>query len=112
VAGGPLGNPIVRIVALVLIVLLGIVCGEMYDRLKQSPTGASVDILAVARQVCAGARFWMALFISPFLFFATYSAVGSDVGLPTAFILAFQNGFFWNTVFGGFQKGGTGTSTA
>ena len=85
-------------------ILIGVVCGDMYARLSLA-SDSPVDVTRIARSTVGGARFWMALCVSPFLFFATFSAIGAEMGAPAAVFLAFQNGFFWNTVFSGFQRG-------
>ncbi len=46
--------------------------------------------------------FAIAAIVSPLCFGAIYDRlVGMDIGLPSL-LLAFQNGFFWNSVFEGF----------
>jgi hypothetical protein len=49
-------------------------------------------------------RLWMALAVSPFLYHAVHDLTGAVPRGGTALFFAFQNGFFWQAVFAGFQQ--------
>jgi hypothetical protein len=86
--------------------LTGIVANQIYERAKylHARRRKSARLGDFFKAIQSNPRFWMALSISPFLFFATYNYVSKTPDDIVAMFYAFQNGFFWQAVFGGFQK--------
>jgi hypothetical protein len=46
-----------------------------------------------------GITFWMAVVVSPIIFFCTFYLVDSDPDNKASYFFAFQNGFFWINIF-------------
>ena len=90
--------PIVSItwldIAYALTVIIGIFAKEIWDNLNE--TGAiSIKI----------PRLIGALIVSPIIYSAIYSKLIPNQLSLLGLAVAFQNGFFWQTVFGTVQKG-------
>ena len=50
-------------------------------------------------------RFCMAVVVSPILLNSVYATVGANPTKLSDFLLAFQNGFFWKSIFGTISHG-------
>jgi len=46
-----------------------------------------------------GITFWMAVVVSPIIFFCSFYLVDSNPDNKASYFFAFQNGFFWYTIF-------------
>ncbi|RME47807.1 MAG: hypothetical protein D6796_07225 [Caldilineae bacterium] len=89
-----------------LLMLAGILANQIYERAKylQARGRKTITLGSLFGAIQSNPRFWMALSISPFIFFTTYSYIAELPDGPVAMFYAFQNGFFWQAVFGGFEK--------
>jgi hypothetical protein len=85
-----------QLIVLIIVMLLGLVAGHLFERLKKA-TGP-VSILAELRGMTHNARFWMALLISPIIFMSVYILIRDRPSTIVDYLLAFQNGFWWETV--------------
>ena len=89
-----------------LLMLAGILANQVYEyaKLLQSRGRKKITLKGLLKAVESNPRFWMALSISPFIFFTTYSYIAELPDGPVAMFYAFQNGFFWQAVFGGLSR--------
>ena len=78
--------------------LLGVVASYVYKRASAAPDDR-LDIVRTLREMVRSGRFWMAFVVSPIVFNVVLVAVGDADLTLTHYLLAFQNGFFWETVF-------------
>lgn len=69
--------------------LLGMAANYLWDMINHDQRLGSIDQL----------RLMAPSLISPIVFYPIYSTLTGDVVKFAAFLLAFQNGFFWQTVF-------------
>lgn len=80
-----------------VVMLLGIVFGCLYRRLSKN--SGRVNAIREIGDVLASASFLSALCVSPFVFFAVYAIVKQRPGDPASLLLAFENGFFCESIF-------------
>ncbi len=86
---------------LFVVMVFGVVAKSLYDSLVNN------------ERVEFGWAFFMrtdilvAFLVSPMIFGAVYAYLRESPNNPAAFIFAFQNGFFWKTVFGRLEAGPT-----
>lgn len=80
-----------------VVMLLGIVFGCLYRRLSKN--SGRVNAFQETREVLASSSFLSALCVSPFVFFAVYAIVKQRPGDPASLLLAFENGFFCESIF-------------
>lgn len=71
-----------------------------------------LSINAWLKSVRGAPRLWMALAVSPFLFHGVHLMTGDVPERSSSFFFAFQNGFFWQAVFAGFQAKVTSAASA
>ena len=79
------------------IMLLGIIFGCLFRQIHNSKE--SIQILAEIRKVFASSSFWAAICISPFIFGSVYASTRGGLGDSASYLLAFQNGFFCESIF-------------
>ena len=70
-----------------------------------------IDIFSEVRAVVNSSSFWAAICVSPFVFGATFVAIGSSPGDASSLLLAFQNGFFWESIFARLLPSGNAPQT-
>jgi heme/copper-type cytochrome/quinol oxidase subunit 1 len=80
-----------------VVMLLGILFGCLYRRLSRNP--GKVDAFKEFKEVLSSGSFLSALCVSPFVFFAVYAIVKQRPGDPASLLLAFENGFFCESIF-------------
>lgn len=80
-----------------IVMLMGILFGCLYRRL--SCNSGKVNALQEFKDVLASGSFLSALCVSPFVFFAVYAIVKQRPGDPASLLLAFENGFFCESIF-------------
>ncbi|NWF62512.1 MAG: hypothetical protein HXY43_25570 [Fischerella sp.] len=80
-----------------LVMLIGIILGTLFRQLE-GRTGR-VMILREFSSVFSSASFWGAICVSPLVFFAIFSVSRDDPGAMSSYVLAFENGFFWESVY-------------
>ena len=89
--------PVFSLALTVLLMFAGIVFGCLYRRLVGPDR--QVNPLRELRRVFTSTSFLAALCVSPFVFMAVYAVVANTPGDPASYLLAFQNGFFCESIF-------------
>jgi hypothetical protein len=90
--------PIASLIGTSLLLLVGIMFGTLF-RTISAKEGKRVDIVAEIRDVFTDNSFWISICVSPFVFFAVYAVIRASPSDPASYLLAFQNGFFCESVF-------------
>lgn len=80
-------------------ILFGLIASHIFQQASTAPDG-TFHIGHAIRQMPANGRFWSALVVSPLVFEAVLIEVGDSKLTLAHYLLAFQNGFFWETVIG------------
>jgi DMSO/TMAO reductase YedYZ heme-binding membrane subunit len=88
----------VRVATLVLAMLAGVLSSFLFERLKPKGT-APVAIGTELSAVFHSAQFFAAVIVAPLVFNGIYVSVSQNPQGLTDYILAYQNGFFWQAVF-------------
>jgi hypothetical protein len=78
-------------------ILLGITFGSVYDKLKGKL--GRVEVLKELLETFQSSRFLISLLIAPLIFAGVYVAAKSQPDRVVAFLFAFQNGFFCDSIF-------------
>lgn len=86
-----------RILLLILSTLLGITGGYFHTRLQADPSRRFVFRVEL-NEMFYSPDYYRGLFASPIVFSVVYLAVNQQPDDVVAFLLAFENGFFWNRV--------------
>lgn len=98
------GTPsIVSLVMLSVLTVMGIVSSFIFERTKQRAS-EQVSIWENMGSVFSDFRLIAALFASPLIFNGVYSLVHQNPQGLSDFLLAYQNGFFWQSVIAGATK--------
>jgi hypothetical protein len=85
------------VLGLALIMAIGIFFGSMFRRLGN--TDRRINVLEEAKAILQSSSFVAALCVSPMVFFAAFATVRASPGDPASYLLAFQNGFFCESIF-------------
>jgi hypothetical protein len=93
--------PVISFLLTVVCMFSGIFFGCLYRRIRNQQ--GSVQILKEVKGVFSSSSFIGAMCVAPFLFISVYNLVGHQPGEVSSYLLAFQNGFFWESVFREFQ---------
>jgi hypothetical protein len=89
-----------QLILLAALMLFGIISSFVFERAKQSRAdGQSISKNLSA--VFSDFRLIAALFVSPIIFNSVYSLVHQNPESISDFLLAYQNGFFWQAVISG-----------
>lgn len=91
--------PAVIVAMTAMIMLAGIFLGCLFRRITDRPN-QTIDVGAELRGVLRSTSFVAALCVAPFVFMSVYVVVNKSPGDPASYLLAFQNGFFCEAVFG------------
>lgn len=91
---------VIPIILIVAVTLLGIACHYLFEKLKNA-TADTIDVRAELSAMASSRQFWMALLVSPLTFNATYVLIGQNSDTIAIYLLAFQNGFFWESIIDG-----------
>lgn len=78
---------------------IGLTASHVFQRASAVPDH-KFHIGRTIRDMPARGRFWMALAVSPLVFHTVLLGVGDTELTFAHYLLAFQNGFFWETVIG------------
>ena len=92
-----------RFVTLTAVMIAGIVASYIFEAAKKS--GPTVNVPAELGKMLTSSRFIMAIVVSPLIFNSIYLAIGLNPQNIGDYLLAFQNGFFWETVMYGLSRG-------
>jgi hypothetical protein len=93
-----------RVVLLVVSTLLGITGGYLNTRL-QNDTSQAVDLRRELREMLHSPNYYRGIFASPIVFGVIYVAANQQPDDVIAFLLAFENGFFWQRILERREKG-------
>ncbi len=86
-----------RVALLAIFMLIGVVCNYVFDRAKKA-TEDSIDIRDELIKMLSNPKFIMAIVIAPLTFNSIYVVIGDNPQTIGDYLLAFQNGFFWQSV--------------
>ena len=89
-----------NLVLLAALMLLGIFSSFIFERSKQA-SASGVSVWANFSAVLSDFRLIAAVFVSPIIFNSVYSLVHQNPESVSDFLLAYQNGFFWQSVIAG-----------
>src|SRR5262249_33911224 len=89
-----------NLAVLALLMLLGIVSSFVFERAKHTEV-LSKSIWINLSSVFSDFRLIAAIFVSPIIFNSVYSLVHQNPESMSDFLLAYQNGFFWQSVISG-----------
>lgn len=92
-----------RFITLVAVMLSGIVASYIFEITKKSKS--TINIFRELAKMLTSSRFIMAIVVSPLIFNSIYLIVGDNPQSIGDYLLAFQNGFFWETVMVGLSRG-------
>jgi len=92
---------LVKPVILFGLMLLGMFFNQLFELLQaQKKEGHTVtNIASVVIQGIRGITFWMAVVVSPIVFFGSFYLVDTSPDNKAVYFYAFQNGFFWYYIF-------------
>ena len=90
---------------LVFAMLAGILSSFVGQRMQTKPDGSTVSLRNEVKSVLTSGSFIGALVVAPLVFNGLYVSVSQNPQGLTDFILAYQNGFFWQSVFARVQSG-------
>ena len=80
--------------------IVGIFSSFVFEKAKKSRRDGTPVSLKLAT-ILTDFQFVAALFVSPLIFNSTYALIGQNPESLGDFLLAYQNGFFWQTVLAG-----------
>ena len=95
--------PVVNFILTALVMFLGIVFGCLFRRVAGSDR--QINLLQELRIVFGSSSFIAALCVSPFVFMGVYVTVAASPGDAASYLLAFQNGFFCESIFNKLKLG-------
>jgi hypothetical protein len=88
------------IVLLAILMIAGIFSSFVFEKAKQEGRGVT-DVWPALRSIFSDLQFVAALFVSPLIFNSIYTLTNQNPETIGDFLLAYQNGFFWQTVLAG-----------
>lgn len=89
--------PWLNVALVAFLMLLGLMFGCLFRQIT-GRTGR-VDVIAEVSIMLTSSSFLSGLCVSPFVFMSVYAVVKGSPGDPASLLLAFQNGFFCESVF-------------
>jgi len=95
----------VRPVMMFVAMVVGMFFNQLFENLKEQKADGrtTVNIFQTVASGWKGLSFWMALLVSPIIFYGTYFIGDSLPEGKVAYFFAFQNGFFWYNIFHKFE---------
>jgi len=95
----------VRPVMVFVAMVVGMFFNQLFENLKEQKEAGrtTVNIFQTFALGWKGLSFWMALLVSPIIFYGTYYIGDSLPDGKVAYFFAFQNGFFWYNIFHKFE---------
>jgi len=99
------GSAWVKPLLMFLVMVAGMFFNQLFENLKQQKEAGrtTTNVLQLFTKGWKGISFWMALVVSPIIFYGTYYLVDSLPDGNVAYFYAFQNGFFWYNIFNKFD---------
>ena len=107
-ATGSSGDPW-HIILLALVMIVGIFSSFVFEKARVSKR-EGVPISLHLAEIFGDFQFIAALFVSPLIFNSIYALTKQNPETLGDFLLAYQNGFFWQTVLAGVAGGKAGRS--
>ena len=95
-------SQVLNYVLVTVLSLLGIFVGGLFRQIAPKPS--PINIRAECAALFSTSAFWASLCVSPFIFGGVFLVMGRTPGEPSAFLLAFQNGFFCDRLISDFMK--------
>jgi hypothetical protein len=91
---------------LYLLMVLGMYSFQVYSNLtKQEDSDAPVQIKAILLLSIRQANFYIALVVSPIIFYIAQPFFDKTTNSEMQFLISFYAGFFWNYFFNNVKKG-------
>ena len=81
----------------------GMIANQAYFFVESERSNA-ISIKKIIRNTFQGHKFWMAVFVSPLIFGYLIDAVDGIAKELPSYLIGFQNGFFWHTIFSELQR--------
>ncbi len=94
----PVGSIGSRTLLLALLMLAGILAGELHNALAQVRPGGRIKVGAIVASAFRSGSLWRALLASPLVFGAVYMITKDQPDLVISVLLSFENGFFCQAV--------------
>jgi hypothetical protein len=94
-------NQWIKPVLMFAVMLAGMFFNQVFENLKeQKKEGVTrVKVFRLLADGFSGITFWMAVFVSPLIFYGTYYMVDKLPDGIVGYFYAFQGGFFWYNIF-------------
>jgi hypothetical protein len=92
-----------KFILIVVVMLVGTTSSYLFEKAKTAPDG-TINLRAEMSKMMSSSKFIMALVVSPLIFNSVYLVIGDNPQSIGDYLLAFQNGFFWESVIGGVIK--------
>jgi len=92
-----------RITTLILAMLLGILSSFVAQRIQARAPNESINIGSEVKSILSSSAFIGALIVAPIVFNGMYVTLSQNPQGVTDFVLAYQNGFFWQSIFARMQ---------
>ena len=89
-----------NVALLAVLMVVGIFSSFVFEKAKKSHRDGSPVSLELAA-ILTDFQFVAALFVAPLIFNSIYALIGQNPETIGDFLLAYQNGFFWQTVLAG-----------
>lgn len=93
---------IARFLTLIVVMVVGVVCSYIFETAKKA--GPTINVPTELAKMFSSSRFIMALVVAPLIFNSIYATIGLNPQTLGDYLLAFQNGFFWETIMYGLSK--------
>ena len=93
----------INLALLAVLMLLGIVSSFVFERAKYRPAGTE-SVWKHLSAVFTDFQLIAAVFVSPIIFNSIYSLVHQNPESLGDYLLAYQNGFFWQSVLAGVAR--------
>jgi hypothetical protein len=90
--------PFISFIGTTVLLFIGIIFGTLF-RTISAKRNKKINIVSEIRGVFTDNSFWTSVCVSPFVFFAVYAVIRASPSDPASYLLAFQNGFFCESVF-------------
>jgi len=88
------------LIFVILSIILGIICGHLYEQARSSKR-KKINLLNELKKMLSAKNFFMSMIIAPLIFNSIYILISDNPQGIRDYLLAFQNGFFWESVISG-----------
>ena len=103
-ANGQKAGGVWSILLLAAVMIIGIFSSFVFEKSRQAKNDKQPLSLKLS-EIFGDFRFIAALFVSPLIFNSIYALTNQNPETLGDFLLAYQNGFFWQTVLAGVTSG-------